>query len=80
MDTDAPRGHLPSEPPQFPDGAGVPELEGTGNADVDAALERLRELSERPVRGHAELYDDVHQRLQDVLAEIDQRQHDPAGR
>lgn len=52
----------------------LPELEPTGHAEVDVALERLRELGERPVGAHADLYDGVHQRLQDVLAQIDQRE------
>lgn len=51
----------------------VPELEPTGHAEVDAALDRLRELSELPTGAHADLYDGVHQRLQDALAKIDQQ-------
>ena len=53
--------------------AALPELEPTGHAEVDAALMRLGELSERPTGSHAELYDDVHQRLQEVLAQLDQQ-------
>jgi hypothetical protein len=52
----------------------VPELEPTGNAEVDAALDRLRELAERPPGTHPDLYDAVHQRLQDVLAQIDRQE------
>lgn len=55
----------------------VPELEATGHVEVDAALERLRVLSERPTGAHPDLYDGVHQRLQEVLAQID---HQDAGR
>ena len=55
----------------------VPELEPTGHAEVDAALDRLRLLSERPTGAHPDLYDGVHQRLQEVLAQID---HHDAGR
>jgi hypothetical protein len=55
----------------------VPEPEPTGHADVDAAVERLRELTERPTSAHPDLYDGVHQRLQEVLAQID---HQDAGR
>ena len=51
----------------------VPEPEPTGHAEVDDALDRLRELNERPTGAHADLYDGVHQRLQDVLAQIDQQ-------
>jgi hypothetical protein len=51
----------------------VPDPEPTGHPDVDAALDRLRELADRPTGAHPELYDDVHRRLQDALAEIDQQ-------
>jgi hypothetical protein len=51
----------------------LPEPEPTGHPEVDAALDRLRELNERPTGAHPDLYDGVHQRLQDVLAQIDQR-------
>ena len=51
----------------------VPELEPTGHAAVDAALDRLRELGELPTGAHSDLYDGVHQRLQDALAQIDQQ-------
>ena len=53
--------------------APLPELEPTGHAEVDAALMRLGELGERDTGSHAELYDDVHQRLQEVLAQLDQQ-------
>lgn len=58
-------------------GMTVPELEPTGNADVDTALDRLRELGERQTGAHPDVYDGVHQRLQEVLAQID---HQDAGR
>jgi hypothetical protein len=61
------------ELPQAFEGMAVPELEPTGHVDIDAALERLRELGERPTGGHPDLYDGVHQRLQNVLAQIDQQ-------
>jgi hypothetical protein len=69
----ASRGPIAAELPQALDGAQVPEPEPTGNAEVDSALDRLRELAERPTGAHPELYDDVHQRLQGVLAQIDQQ-------
>lgn len=46
-----------------------PEIETSGDAKVDAAMERLRDTSELPVSEHLEVYDDVHRRLQDVLSE-----------
>ncbi|HEV2636242.1 MAG TPA: hypothetical protein VGX23_13900 [Actinocrinis sp.] len=67
------RGPEAMELPHAVAEAALPELQPTGHAEVDAALMRLGELSERPVGGHAELYDDVHQRLQDVLAELDRQ-------
>jgi hypothetical protein len=75
MDTDsfAPRGPAVAELSQALDGADVPEPQPTGNPEVDAALDRLRELGERSTGAHADLYDDVHQRLQTVLARIDQQ-------
>jgi hypothetical protein len=39
----------------------------TGDADVDAALERLDELDARPVDEHATVYEVVHRRLGAVL-------------
>lgn len=51
----------------------APDPEPTGHPDVDAALDRLRELPERPTGTHPELYDGIHQRLQDALAQIDRQ-------
>jgi hypothetical protein len=65
-----------SEAPELPRAVAempVPDPEPTGHPDVDAALDRLRELADRPTGAHPELYDDVHRRLQDALAEIDQQ-------
>ena len=57
----------------FPESVALPEPEPTGHSDVDLALGRLRELGERPTGAHPDLYDAVHQRLQEVLAQIDQQ-------
>jgi hypothetical protein len=46
-----------------------PEIESSGDAKVNAAMERLRDTSELPVSEHLEVFDDVHRRLQDVLSE-----------
>ncbi|RAY13862.1 hypothetical protein DPM19_16255 [Actinomadura craniellae] len=46
--------------------------ESSGDARVDAALGRLDELAGRPVAEHVEIFEDVHQRLQDVLVSADQ--------
>jgi hypothetical protein len=59
-----------SELPQAQADTPLPELERTGNEAVDAAVDRLRELPDRPTDQHPELYDDVHQRLQAALADL----------
>jgi broad specificity phosphatase PhoE len=46
------------------------DVEPTGDADVDAALERLAEIPERATPEHAEVYEDVHRRLQAALADL----------
>jgi hypothetical protein len=48
------------------------ELEATGNADVDAAAGRLRDADGLPVEGHIEVYEDVHRRLREALAALDE--------
>lgn len=68
----APRGPEAVELPQSHPDAQVPEPEPTGNDEVDAALDRLRELADRPTGAHPDLYEDVHRRLQAVLAGLDQ--------
>jgi hypothetical protein len=59
----------PSEPgddavPSFP-------TPGTGEPRVDAALDRLQDVAAAPVDEHIAIYDDVHRRLQDALADPD---------
>ncbi|UPK73196.1 hypothetical protein MU582_12145 [Nocardioidaceae bacterium SCSIO 66511] len=41
----------------------------TGNARVDAAVERLSELETTPVESHAAIYEDVHEQLRSSLAD-----------
>ncbi len=43
----------------------------TGDARVDAATARLDELADLPTADHVAVYDDVHHRLQDALADAD---------
>ena len=45
------------------------DVEFSGHPQVDAALERLAELPDRPLADHAEVYDDVHERLRGILSE-----------
>lgn len=54
----------------------VPAPEPTGDTRVDAALARLGELPGRPVPEHVEIYEDVHHRLQEILASAGE---DPAA-
>jgi len=44
-------------------------VEPTGDARVDAALERLVELDEVPVTDHVEIFADVHSRLTAALGD-----------
>lgn len=41
----------------------------TGNARVDAALERLGDLETAPVEAHARIYESVHEELRRSLAD-----------
>ncbi len=43
----------------------------TGNLRVDQALDRLTELDALPTSEHADVYEDVHRRLQAALTELD---------
>ncbi len=45
----------------------------TGEARVDAATARLSELVDLPTSEHGAVYDDIHRRLQDALADADVR-------
>lgn len=45
----------------------------TGNADVDARLERLADADHLPADGHIEVYEDVHRGLRDALTALDAR-------
>jgi hypothetical protein len=41
----------------------------TGDARVDAALERLQELDQVPIEEHAEVFGDIHVRLSAALGD-----------
>lgn len=47
-------------------------LAETGNAEVDTAVERLRDADGLPVHGHIEVYEDVHRGLRDALTALDE--------
>lgn len=58
--------------PQVPDAVRAAAPTPTGEPRVDAALERLHDISAAPVDEHVDIYDDVHRRLQDALADLDE--------
>ncbi|MFF3909021.1 hypothetical protein ACFYZJ_24265 [Streptomyces sp. NPDC001848] len=75
---DAPADSL-SEPegdPSAPTPLHVPRTP-TGNADVDAALERLADADHLATDGHIEVYEDVHSGLRDALTALDARPGPP---
>jgi hypothetical protein len=45
----------------------------TGVAAADAAAQRLAELADAPVEAHVGIYEDVHRRLQEGLADLDEQ-------
>ncbi|MGV4984810.1 hypothetical protein ACWC0C_28685 [Streptomyces sp. NPDC001709] len=50
----------------------------TGNAEVDAQLERLADADHLATDGHMEVYEDVHRGLRDALTALDARPGPPA--
>ncbi|CAL9562606.1 hypothetical protein SUDANB6_04692 [Streptomyces sp. enrichment culture] len=71
-DPEAERAPAPLHVPRTP----------TGNAEVDAHLERLADADHLATDGHVEVYEDVHRGLRDALAALDARPGplDPTGR
>jgi hypothetical protein len=70
--------HLPTGPGELPllipgrdRFARLEDVPATGDARVDAATARLDELADLPTADHVAVYDDVHHRLQDALADVD---------
>ncbi|MFJ3643252.1 hypothetical protein ACIPRD_26320 [Streptomyces sp. NPDC090108] len=65
-----------------PDGPAVPApldvaRPPTGDAGIDAALERLADADHLATDGHLEVYEDVHQGLRDALTALDSRPGPP---
>jgi hypothetical protein len=58
-----------AERPDEPTDVGSEQSPGS---TVDAVLERLDGLEERPVGEHVEVFDAVHRSLQDALATLDE--------
>ncbi|MEU0601686.1 hypothetical protein ABZ484_26105 [Streptomyces sp. NPDC006393] len=75
--------HAPAEPaddplaPDDPTPLDVPRTP-TGNAGVDAALERLGDVDHLATDGHMEVYEDVHGALREALTALDARPGPPA--
>jgi hypothetical protein len=49
----------------------------SGNADVDAQLDRLGDADHLATDGHVEVYEDVHRGLRDALTALDARPGPP---
>ncbi|AWW40326.1 hypothetical protein ADL00_12350 [Streptomyces sp. AS58] len=78
--TEIPEGEAPARPehdPAAPAPLGVPRTP-TGNAEVDAQLERLADTDHLATDGHVEVYEDVHRGLRDTLTALDARTGPPA--
>ncbi|WP_081239853.1 hypothetical protein [Streptomyces viridosporus] len=72
----------PPEPEPEPGPAGPVPLNvprtPTGNAEVDARLERLADADHLATDGHVEVYEDVHRGLRDALTALDAGPGSPA--
>lgn len=87
MSDTVPEGDGPLEPPEPVDGPAydpaapaplnVPRIP-TGDAEVDAQLERLGDADHLATDGHLEVYEDVHRGLRDALTALDARPGPPA--
>ncbi|MYT72759.1 hypothetical protein ACN2WE_09480 [Streptomyces sp. cg28] len=74
-ETPAAEAPVPAEPsydPAAPAPLGI-ERTVTGNAEVDAQLERLGDVDHLAADGHVEVYEDVHQGLRSALTALDAR-------
>ncbi|MFJ4471524.1 hypothetical protein ACIP2X_29145 [Streptomyces sp. NPDC089424] len=67
----------PDHDPAAPAPLGVPRIP-TGDAEVDARLERLADADHLDTDGHVEVYEDVHRGLRDALTALDARPGPPA--
>ncbi|MGC0341849.1 hypothetical protein [Streptomyces sp. SLBN-8D4] len=67
----------PEHDPAAPAPLKVPRTP-TGDAEVDARLERLGDADHLATDGHMEVYEDVHRGLRDALTALDARPGPPA--
>jgi hypothetical protein len=47
-------------------------VQPTGDARVDAAMERMQDVENLPVEEQVQVFDEVHRRLQDALSDLQQ--------
>ena len=66
----------PEYDPAAPAALNVPRTP-TGNAEVDAELDRLADADHLATDGHLEVYEDVHRGLRDALTALDARPGPP---
>ncbi|MEU9991354.1 hypothetical protein AB0E10_32030 [Streptomyces sp. NPDC048045] len=66
----------PESDPAAPAPLNVPRTP-TGNAEVDAQLQRLADTDHLATDGHVEVYEDVHRGLRDALTALDTRPGPP---
>ncbi|GHA59317.1 hypothetical protein GCM10010372_68740 [Streptomyces tauricus] len=77
--SDAPPG--PDTRPEYDPAAPAPlyvPRTPTGDAEVDALLDRLADADHLDTDGHVEVYEDVHRGLRDALTALDARPGPPA--
>ncbi|WP_133913626.1 hypothetical protein [Streptomyces sp. NBC_00582] len=67
----------PEYDPAAPAPLAVPRTP-TGDAEVDAQLDRLADADHLATDGHLEVYEDVHRGLRDALTALDARPGPPA--
>ncbi|MEH0582306.1 hypothetical protein QBA54_49575 [Streptomyces sp. B21-108] len=67
----------PEDDPAAPAPLNVPRTP-TGDAEVDARLDRLADADHLATDGHVEVYEDVHRGLRDALTALDARPGPPA--
>ncbi|WP_406352745.1 hypothetical protein OHB56_09925 [Streptomyces sp. NBC_01635] len=67
---------VPEYAPAAPAPLNVPRTP-TGNAEVDARVERLADADHLATDGHVEVYEDVHRGLRDALTALDARPGPP---
>ncbi len=74
-----------NDPETEPGGQGEPDFDSEPDREashpvVEETMQRLEDLRERPVSEHAEVYADLHERLQSALAEADRADGELADR